>query len=792
MNAGVVDAGHPVPVDAATEQEMNAIKEDKLELIGLELAKTRDLWVAHKIALGVERRWTEDTEQYLGIDSATKQAGNMMENVKNGGPKAQNAVVQRSTVFVNITRPKTNAVEARIANMLFPNDDKAWGIKSTPSPTLLMQAMKEAMETAPEPAVAGPAAAPAAAGMEAMTQGTPVQTPDVAGGMQPAAQMQTDMQAPAMGNAAPAATKPTPAQQEIELAKMKAAAMEKEIEDALVECDYNAEGRKMLHNVAMLGTGIMKGPIVVNRVAKVWTKIAGSSKHKLETKTILRPASESVDPWNVYTDPAAGNNIHHGKGIFEKKLVTGKQLRELSDQPAYNPKQIAKALRLAPKRSTSQSEKDRRFEQHHHNEDLFELWEYWGEFDAEMLRVVGVDVPDETVGSVSGCIIMVNDIIIKGFLNPLECGSLPYDFMVLEQDEVSPWGYGIPFLCRPAQRVLNAAWRQMMDNAGMSTGPNVILKPSMVSPADGNWTVTGRKIWNCMDDSIDVREAFFMFDIPNNSKEFQMIIELALRFADEETSVPKIAEGGGQSDSVGVTTIQMNSSNVVLGRLVKQFDDSVTKPQIRRYYDFFMAYSEKDEIKGDYQVDARGSSVLLVRDQQMQTLLQFGQFQGSPVIGPMVRWENWIKELMKGQSIDVGSLLKPDEEIKKILNTPPAPPPEVLKGETAVKVAEIRAQATLDSSAQREQAELAFAQAQTQMARDNAVAKLKELEMKRDMEMLKYANEQKLSLEQVKAQLAQTAMIEETKRQIASAKLAQESLESDKERLTSQSTTQPA
>lgn len=777
--AGTVDAGEPLPVNPVDEQQMNRFSPEKLELIGKSLAGTRDKWVASKQATGVERRWMEDLDQYLGRDAATKQASDMMDTVENGGMPAKSAAkkIQRSTVFVNITRPKTNAVEARLSSMLYPSDDKAWGIRPTIRPSLSMKAMHEARGLYQKWNQPAPQQAPQQ-GQGPMQQPTPAQVPGVPGGIQPAADTSVNISGSNNQIIGQTFVK-TEAQAEIDVAKAAAKAMEGEISDALTECDFAQEARKMLHDVAVLGTGCMKGPIVVSRVAKVWQKVQGSNVYALQIAEDLRPASEHVSPWNLYPDPTCGNDIHNGKGIFEKKNLTGKMLRDLVGQPGYMEEQIAKVLEQGPRRSTSLNERDVRDKESMGNEPMYECWEYWGDFDPEDLSCCGVEIPEGTTKVVSGCIIMVNDIIIKGFLNPLECGSLPYDFMVMEEADNSPWGYGVPFLCRPAQRVLNAAWRQMMDNAGLSVGPIVVLKPNLVQPADQNWQITGRKIFNCMDDSADVRTAFNLFEIPNHSEQFEKIIQLAMMFADEESSVPKITQGNAQSDSVGVTTIQMNSANVVLGRLVKQYDDRITRRHIRRYYDFFMAYSEKDEIKGDFQVDARGSTVLLVRDQQVQSLMQFGQFQATP-IAPMVNWHKWIREVLKAQNLDPFDILKSDAEIEQIVSQPPGPTPEQVKAAAQENVAKIRADAQLRSAESREKTELAFVDAQAQMARDNAIARVKELETKRDLEILKYANDQKVSLETAKSQLAQTALIEETKRQIAAAKIELEHIQSDK------------
>jgi hypothetical protein len=142
--AGVISAGEPSAGDPVTAAEMAAISPDHLEKLGMQLAARRDKWVEARVASGVERRWIEDLDQYVGRDAATRSA-EMMDTVAAGGPvKTQQAQVQRSTVFVNITRPKTLAAESRLANMLFPTDDRNWGIKPTPDPTLVAAAKKEA------------------------------------------------------------------------------------------------------------------------------------------------------------------------------------------------------------------------------------------------------------------------------------------------------------------------------------------------------------------------------------------------------------------------------------------------------------------------------------------------------------------------------------------------------------------------------------------------------------------------------------------------------------------------
>jgi hypothetical protein len=737
-----------------TPEDLQAQRLKRLDMLGATLAKRRDEWVRARRAAKIEQRWMDDINQYLGRDENARKASVMMDSVEAGFPVlSREARPQRSTVFVNITRPKTNAAEARVADMVFPVDDRNFGIKPTPVPELVATRNRPP-EPVMHPETGNPMAVPAQS-----PQGEPILAPSGEPGYRP---MTTD----------------DLKQDQLAQAEAAARAMQDEIDDALTECEYNTQGRMMLHDAAVMGTGVFKGPIVRNQTRKAWQRVDGAT-YALTIKDELRPSTVRVDPWNVFPDPNCGTDAHDGLGIFERKLFTPRKLRDLAKQPGYKADSIKRVLAEGPQRVMEadthevQLRKDAGYEVA--EQDHFEIWEYWGDFDADDMRAAGVDLPDDTLTTVSGVVIMSNNTVIKAYENPLEGGELPYDFFPWEKADQSPWGYSVPFLMRTPQRVLNAAWRQTMDNAGLSVGANVVIKPGIIQPADQQWTLTGRKIWWCTDEAANVKEAFATFEFPSHLDELMKIIELALKFADEETSVPKLAQGeqGEAPETVGGMTILMNSANVVLRRLVKQFDDYITRPHIKRYYDFFMLFSEKAEIKGDFSIDARGSSALLVKDMQQQALLQMGQYQGSPVVGPMVNWQEWFKEVLKTQHIDASKILKSDEEIKQIQKQPPPPDPRLqqvqIQTQSAEKIAQMKMQADMAREDHRQEGDIVYAQTERAMVHDNAQARLAEMAMKREMMLLEYANKQQLNLMQVKAQLANTAMQERTKRDLARA-----------------------
>ena len=721
-----------IEVEYVDPEESKRKQEEKLQAFGASLGGQRDEWIRSRSSYGVDKRWIEDEDQYNAKDNVNKAASQMMTSVEQGYPvTTQNAKPHRSTVFIGMTRQKTNAAEARLADILLPTDDRNWGIQPTPDPELM--------------------------------------------GMSKENKMATDQQGqPVMGeNGQPARVRDV-VKAVLEMANKKAEAMQTEIEDQLVECDYNGELRKMIHDAAVLGTGVVKGPIVTNRTRKAWQPItdsSGATVHQIEIVQEISPASFRVDPRNVWPDPGCGESIHNGKGIYEREQITAKQIRDLAKQPGFMKGQLRKVLEEGPKQSATLREltdEDQR--------DLarltYEMWTYWGEVDHDELEAAGVAMGEkDELRSISACVVMINNTVVKAFLNPLEGGDIPYDFYVWEKVAGTVWGYGIPYLMRAQQKVLNAAWRQMMDNAGVSSGPQIVIKPGAIQPADKQWQLSARKIWYATDDIDDVRKAFSTFEFNSHQAELAGIIKMATELADAETGVPTIMQGekGAAPDTVGGMQMLMNSANVVLRRLVKQFDDMVTKPHIRRYYDYNMLYNEDEEIKGDFTIDARGSSALVVRDIQNQSFLNLLAAGANPIYGMYLDTQKLFEKALQAQHIDPAEVFKPEEEIEQIKEAQkqaaaqgPAPDP-------ALAVAQVRAQAEMQKVQAQNQGDLQELQVRQAIAAQEADLRIMELQLTREIEMLKMSNTQNISLETIKAKLADTAMKERTRKELFAA-----------------------
>ena len=178
-------------------EEQQRKKAEKLQSFGSSLSGQRDEWIRSRSSYGVDKRWIEDEDQYNGKDNVNKAASQMMTSVEQGYPvTTQGAKPHRSTVFIGMTRQKTNAAEARLADILLPTDDRNWGIQPTPNPELMGMSKdnQAAMDQQGQPVMG--------------EDGQPARVRDVVKAV-------------------------------LEMANKKAKAMETEIEDQLVECGYN-------------------------------------------------------------------------------------------------------------------------------------------------------------------------------------------------------------------------------------------------------------------------------------------------------------------------------------------------------------------------------------------------------------------------------------------------------------------------------------------------------------------------------------------------------------------------
>ena len=309
---------------------------------------------------------------------------------------------------------------------------------------------------------------------------------------------------------------------------------------------------------------------------------------------------------------------------------------------------------------------------------------------------------------------------------------------------------------RNAQQAINGAWRMALDNAGLSVGPQTVVNSHIIKPADGNWNLAPKKVWQLTDRNRSVHEAFGTYEINSHLGELQAILQTAKSIADEETSLPVIAQGeqGTYTRTATGMSLLMNSANVVTRRSVKNFDDAITKTFLTRLYDWNMQNSEKEEIKGDYQVDARGSSALLTKETQAQNLIQLLQASGNI---PELKRIPLVRKTVQSMQLDANELVITLEEMQQKQQEQMQQPqmsPEQEKLQMQAQIEQLKAQVQQEKN----QIEMMKLQSEREIALAGMAAdrdmKVSELQAKLGLEQMRAGTKHELFDKEARLKLA--------------------------------------
>jgi hypothetical protein len=375
----------------------------------------------------------------------------------------------------------------------------------------------------------------------------------------------------------------------------------------------------------------------------------------------------------------------------------------------------------------------------------YEIWEYHGPISkSELVDALSLqddqfddDEIDELDDEVEAVVFFSGNQVIKVSINPMDSDERPYAVFNWEKDESSVFGFGVPHLMRNPQKLINASWRMMMDNAGLSSADQIVVNKSLISPADGDWRMRPKKVWNMKAQNRSPAEAFASFSTPSHQGELSNIFMMARQLADEETNLPLIAQGESSANTTKTSSgmaMLMNSSNIVLRKAVKNWDDDITGPLIRRFYDWNMQFSDRPEIKGDFAIEARGSGALLVREKQQENLMIYANISmQNPEFFKRRDWDGLDQEIAKSLEVPYESITKSDSEMEDIA--------EAEAGEGQQDPAMVAAEIQLQLEMSRLQLDQQKAQSNAQIEQQKLQFEQQQVQWKQNFEMLKLEQE---------------------------------------------------
>ena len=577
-----------------------------------------------------EDRWLSSYRNYRGLY----------------GPDVKFTEVEKSRVFIKVTKTKTLAAYGQIVDVLFANNKFPLSIEPTELPEGVVADVHFDMQGRPEQEGPKKDSTESPYGFrgdnkEFLAGSTVLTLQDRLGPLKDKLSSVEDRlkEGPAS----------TPSSVEFSPAMVAAKKMQKKIHDQLDESGANKNLRSSAFEMALFGTGIMKGPFATDKEYPKW-----SDKGEYEPIFKTVPQVSHVSVWDFYPDPDA-NNMDEVQYVIERHKMSRTQLRNLKKRPYFRSKVIDECIKIGEQYTKKYWEDDLADYAPSHNVDRFEVLEYWGMVDTDMLDKQGVDIPkelqdfDELQANVWVC----NDKLIRMVLNPFKPAKIPYAAAPYELNPYSFFGIGIAENMEDTQTLMNGFMRMAVDNAVLSG--NLLIEVDETNLAPGqDLSVYPGKVFRRQGGAPG--QAIFGTKYPNVSSENMMMFDKARQLADESTGLPSFAHGQTGVSGVGRTasgiSMLMNAASGSIKNVIKNVDDYLLRPLGEGFFRFNMQFDFDPEIKGDLEVKARGTESLMANEVRSQRLMQFLQVASSPSLAPFAKFPYIIREIAKSMDLD--------------------------------------------------------------------------------------------------------------------------------------------
>ena len=588
-----------------------------------------------------ETRWLKAYRNYRGLY----------------GPDVQFLSTEKSRVFVKVTKTKVLAAYGQITDVLFANNKFPLSI----DPSVLPEGVIDAVHFDPKAAPSTPAVPFGEEGAANIGNDFDLdKLEEMLGSMKEELKDVPNLKkGPGV----------TPTSITFHPAMVAAKKMEKKIHDQLDESNASKHLRLSAFEMSLFGTGVMKGPFAVNKEYPNWTE---DGTYKPTIKTV--PEASHVSLWNFYWDPDA-NNTDECQYVIERHKMSRTQLRALKRRPHFRGNVIDDIIAGGEGYTKKYWEDTLKDYALNYGVDRFEVLEYWGNVEVELLEENDIDVPKEFEGELQANIWYCNGKIIRLVLNPFKPAKIPYYAVPYELNPYSLAGVGIAENMDDTQTLMNGFMRMAVDN-GVLSG-NLVFEIDETNLVPGqDMSVYPGKVFRRQGGAPG--QALFGTKFPNVSQENLQMFDKARQLADESTGMPSFAHGQTGVSGVGRTasgiSMLMNAASGSIKTVIKNVDDYLLAPIGKAFFSFNMQFDFDPEIKGDLEVNARGTESLMANEVRSQRLMQFMQIVSSPTLMPFAKMPYIVREIAKSMDLDPDKVSNNMEEAARqaALMQPPA------------------------------------------------------------------------------------------------------------------------
>ena len=577
-----------------------------------------------------ETRWVRAYRNYRGIY----------------GPDVQFTEAEKSRVFIKVTKTKTLAAYGQIADVLFAGNKFPISIEPTELPEGVVKDVsfdpKEPKELRDQDSgddMVSPYGF-MGDGKELPRGATAQSLQDSLG---PLEEKLSDVENLKEG------VGQTPTSITYSPATIAAKSMEKQIMDQLQESNANKHLRSTAFEMALFGTGVMKGPFAVDKEYPNWDE---EGEYSPVFKTV--PQVSHVSVWNFYPDPDS-TNIDQAQYIVERHKMSRSELRALKRRPYFRDTVIEEVITGGENYVKKYWEDDLIDYNQDSYIDRFEVLEFWGMLDTEMLKEQGIEIPKalKDYEELQANVWCSGGKLLRVVLNPFKPAKIPYMAAPFELNPYSFFGVGLAENMDDTQTLMNGFMRMAVDNAVLSGNLLIEVDETNLVPGQ-DLSVYPGKVFRRQGGAPG--QAIFGTKFPNVSQENLQLFDKARQLADESTGLPSFSHGQTGVSGVGRTasgiSMLMNAASGSIKTVIKNVDDYLLKPLGEGMFRFNMQFNFNPEIRGDLEVHARGTESLMANEVRSQRLMQFLQTASNPALAPFAKFNYIIREIAKSMDLD--------------------------------------------------------------------------------------------------------------------------------------------
>ena len=581
-----------------------------------------------------EERWLNAYRQYRGLY----------------GPETQFTDTEKSQVFIKVTKTKVLAAYGQMTDVLFAGQRFPLGVESTRIP----EGTEEAVNFDPKAPEQMLKKAPNVYGFPGDGKELPpgaTQDSLELGALQDKLQPVESMLKEGYGK--------TPTAQTFHPAREAAKRMEKKILDQLEESSASRHLRGTAFEMALFGTGVIKGPFALEKEYANWND---EGDYDPLIKTV--PRVENVSIWNFYPD-SDGKNMDECEYVIQRHRMSASDLRALKKRPYFREEEIEACIESGTNYTRKWWETDLEDYRNSYDIDRYEVLEFWGNIDNALAEQAGLDVPQELKDMDTlqvNCWVCHNK-IIRLVINPFTPKRIPYFAAPYELNPYSFFGVGLAENMSDTQSLMNGFMRMAVDNAVLSG--NLVFEIDETNLVPGqDLSVYPGKVFRRQGGAPG--QALFGTKYPNVSSENMMMFDKARQIADDATGIPSYSHGQTGVQGTGRTaagiSMLMGAAQLSIKSVVKNIDDYLLQPLGEAFYAFNMQFDFDPEAKGYLEVKARGTESLMKNEVRSQRLMQLLQISGNPNLAAFVKLPVVLRELAQAMDLDAEKFINDERE----------------------------------------------------------------------------------------------------------------------------------